>query len=108
MSEEAKEKTGGGKGAHRKKKGKKVRDQKPALSWCHQLIDTFHDYAKSHRLMVEVSFTYNVDQIKVSEACLTMLSFFLSTSIFYYLSLITRFYNCVGSLVLYLKPSAYV
>lgn len=31
MSEEAKEKAGGGKGAHRKKKGKKVKDSKSFL-----------------------------------------------------------------------------
>lgn len=31
MSEEAKEKAGGGKAAHRKKKGKKVREGKSAL-----------------------------------------------------------------------------
>ena len=34
MSEEAKEKAGGGKGAHRKKKGKKVRERGRAFFLC--------------------------------------------------------------------------
>lgn len=42
MSEEAKEKAGGGKAAHRKKKGKKVRERKSflclGLSPCAQLL----------------------------------------------------------------------
>lgn len=39
MSEEAKEKAGGGKAAHRKKKGKKVREREDELSlcWCASL-----------------------------------------------------------------------
>lgn len=41
MSEEAKEKTGGGKGAHRKKKGKKVRENKSCFCLKEPLFFSF-------------------------------------------------------------------